>query len=225
MENEYLIQTSVQMDEHDYYSVPGRARPVYGDYVLTATVINTKEGEDRHTIGGVKYWVPDEDNPSYPEKITLHVFETELDGTVRRKVDTVILNRPDGNASVAERVMWTWTMTRDDIDTALYDYTVTEEFPADYPDASRYWSEVYGTDVVNRWTWEYGPRLRIQKVWDEVAAACGQPLRVEVLPLRNFYRAEDYHQDYLDKNPDGYCHLPAALFEFAKNFRAGGNNE
>ena len=65
----------------------------------------------------------------------------------------------------------------------------------------------------------------IQKVWDEVAAACGQPLRVEVLPLRNFYRAEDYHQDYLDKNPDGYCHLPAALFEFAKNFRAGGNNE
>lgn len=65
----------------------------------------------------------------------------------------------------------------------------------------------------------------IQKVWDEVAAACGQPLRVEVLLLRNFYRAEDYHQDYLDKNPDGYCHLPAALFEFAKNFRAGGNNE
>ena len=42
---------------------------------------------------------------------------------------------------------------------------------------------------------------------------------------RYFYRAEDYHQDYLDKNPDGYCHLPAALFEFAKNFRAGGNNE
>ena len=38
----------------------------------------------------------------------------------------------------------------------------------------------------------------------------------EVLPLTCFYPAEDYHQDYLDKNPDGYCHLPLRLFEFAR---------
>lgn len=42
-------------------------------------------------------------------------------------------------------------------------------------------------------------------------------IAVEVMPLENFYRAEEYHQDYLDKNPDGYCHLPLELFEFAKN--------
>lgn len=30
---------------------------------------------------------------------------------------------------------------------------------------------------------------------------------VEVLPLKNFYVAEDYHQDYLKKNPSGYCHI------------------
>lgn len=42
---------------------------------------------------------------------------------------------------------------------------------------------------------------------------------VEVLPLENFYTAEEYHQDYLDKNPDGYCHLPFELFEFAKGFK------
>ena len=41
---------------------------------------------------------------------------------------------------------------------------------------------------------------------------------VEVMPLENFYPAEDYHQDYLDKNPNGYCHLPLELFEFAKQF-------
>ncbi|MCA1054937.1 peptide-methionine (R)-S-oxide reductase MsrB [Rossellomorea aquimaris] len=29
----------------------------------------------------------------------------------------------------------------------------------------------------------------------------------EVLPLTNFYLAEEYHQDYLEKNPDGYCHI------------------
>jgi peptide methionine sulfoxide reductase msrA/msrB len=32
---------------------------------------------------------------------------------------------------------------------------------------------------------------------------------VEVGPLWNFYPAEDYHQDYLGKNPGGYCHIPA----------------
>lgn len=29
----------------------------------------------------------------------------------------------------------------------------------------------------------------------------------EVVPLKNFYDAEEYHQDYLKKNPRGYCHI------------------
>ncbi len=29
----------------------------------------------------------------------------------------------------------------------------------------------------------------------------------EILPLDNYVYAEDYHQDYLDKNPGGYCHI------------------
>ena len=29
----------------------------------------------------------------------------------------------------------------------------------------------------------------------------------EVKPLANYYRAEEYHQDYLKKNPNGYCHI------------------
>lgn len=33
------------------------------------------------------------------------------------------------------------------------------------------------------------------------------PIVTEVLPLQNFYSAEEYHQDYLDKNPNGYCHI------------------
>ncbi|BEP28238.1 peptide-methionine (R)-S-oxide reductase MsrB [Helicovermis profundi] len=33
------------------------------------------------------------------------------------------------------------------------------------------------------------------------------PLVVEVLPLKQYFLAEDYHQDYLDKNPSGYCHI------------------
>ena len=38
----------------------------------------------------------------------------------------------------------------------------------------------------------------------------GAPLQVELLPLQNFFPAEEYHQKYLDKNPGGYCHIPAS---------------
>lgn len=44
-----------------------------------------------------------------------------------------------------------------------------------------------------------------------------KPLVVETIPLKNFYKAEDYHQDYLDKNPGGYCHIEPGLFEMARN--------
>lgn len=49
-----------------------------------------------------------------------------------------------------------------------------------------------------------------------------QPLAVEVRPLKNFYPAEDYHQDYLYKNPDGYCHVDPALFREVRTL--GKNN-
>ncbi|MGN1343231.1 MAG: peptide-methionine (S)-S-oxide reductase MsrA [Traorella sp.] len=36
---------------------------------------------------------------------------------------------------------------------------------------------------------------------------------VEVGPLMKFYPAEEYHQKYLEKNPDGYCHIDACYFK------------
>lgn len=39
---------------------------------------------------------------------------------------------------------------------------------------------------------------------------------VEYGPIKSFYDAETYHQDYLDKNPGGYCHIGPELFELAK---------
>lgn len=38
-----------------------------------------------------------------------------------------------------------------------------------------------------------------------------QKIAVENLPLSNFSMAENYHQDYLTKNPDGYCHVDLSL--------------
>lgn len=31
------------------------------------------------------------------------------------------------------------------------------------------------------------------------------PIVTAIVPFTNFYEAEEYHQDYLTKNPDGYC--------------------
>ena len=58
----------------------------------------------------------------------------------------------------------------------------------------------------------------INKVLLEQQQKYSEEIVVEVMPLENFYPAEDYHQDYLIKNPNGYCHLPLELFEFAKRF-------
>ncbi len=39
---------------------------------------------------------------------------------------------------------------------------------------------------------------------------------VEIEPLEVFYEAEEYHQHYLDKNPDGYCHINPGQIEWMK---------
>ena len=56
----------------------------------------------------------------------------------------------------------------------------------------------------------------IERVYQRIEKEIGKPLAVQLQPLENFYTAEEYHQDYLDKNPNGYCHLPIELFKMAK---------
>ena len=57
----------------------------------------------------------------------------------------------------------------------------------------------------------------IKKSISELEKQVGKEVAIEVLPLKNFYPAEDYHQDYLDNNPKGYCHIDPELFRLAKN--------
>ena len=40
-----------------------------------------------------------------------------------------------------------------------------------------------------------------------LTAAGYGPITTEIKPLKRFYPAENYHQDYLDKHPNGYCGL------------------
>lgn len=71
---------------------------------------------------------------------------------------------------------------------------------------SQYQTGVYYTNEEAKATVERIAALERQRT---------ETFAVEIGPLYNFYPAEAYHQDYLDKNPGGYCHIPAqeiALF-------------
>ena len=76
-----------------------------------------------------------------------------------------------------------------------------------HDEGTRYRTGIYFTDPADLPV--------IEEAWQEEQQRWSEPLVVEKQPLENYYAAEEYHQDYLDKNPDGYCHLPLSLFEFA----------
>lgn len=78
-------------------------------------------------------------------------------------------------------------------------------------EGTRYRTGIYYTDADDRPMAEY--------VMEQEASRCSAPLQVELLPLSSFYRAEEYHQDYLAHTPGGYCHLPSSLFEEARRQR------
>lgn len=52
-----------------------------------------------------------------------------------------------------------------------------------------------------------GDRTIIQDEINEQQKKYSQKIVVEILPLKEYYLAEEYHQDYLKKNPNGYCHI------------------
>ena len=58
----------------------------------------------------------------------------------------------------------------------------------------------------------------VVQIFDEVQRCYDQPLAVEKSPLLSFYPAEEYHQDYLYKNPEGYCHISMDILRFAKTY-------
>ncbi|MBQ3723587.1 MAG: peptide-methionine (S)-S-oxide reductase MsrA [Bacteroidales bacterium] len=67
---------------------------------------------------------------------------------------------------------------------------------------------------------EEADRPILEQEFLRVRRALGvEEMPVELLPLASFYPADEYHQDYLDKHPNGYCHLNPALFDLARSRR------
>jgi len=94
--------------------------------------------------------------------------------------------------------------------------------------------EVIDPTTPNRQGNDVGTQYQAGIFWDpddgetgvDVALVCADVRErtpgfcVLVEPLTNFFPAEDYHQDYLMKNPGGYCHVsPAAIARLAAESR------
>ena len=56
----------------------------------------------------------------------------------------------------------------------------------------------------------------VEKSLQELQKKYSKPVVVECETIKNFYRAEDEHQNYLVKNPQGYCHVPRWLVDEQK---------
>lgn len=70
---------------------------------------------------------------------------------------------------------------------------------------TQYRTGIYYTDTAER--------PMITAFLAELQKKYAAPIVIEREPLQNFFPAEDYHQNYLTKNPGGYCHISPKLFQ------------
>jgi len=95
-----------------------------------------------------------------------------------------------------------------------------------YKDLLRHFFRMHDPTQLNRQGNDFGTQYRSvifyqseeqRKIAQDVIASLTaskrykKPIVTELLPAMPFYPAEDYHQDYLQKHPGGYCHVNLSL--------------
>ncbi len=59
----------------------------------------------------------------------------------------------------------------------------------------------------------------LKECFEELSGKLGCAPVTELLPLKSFWPAEERHQDYLGKNPGGYCHIPLKTFRYLRLYQ------
>ena len=75
---------------------------------------------------------------------------------------------------------------------------------------TRYRTGIYWTDTEDQ--------AVVEEVYAEIQLKYSEPMVVEKSPLKCFYSGEEYHQKYLVKNPEGYCHLSLSTLKSATSY-------
>lgn len=156
--------------------------------------------EDLHTIylAGGCFWGIE----AYLKKLP-GVYKTDVgyaNGTTENPTYEQVCSN---NTGYAETVMVVYDTTRISTEQILEGFfRVVDPVSVDKQGNDRgnqYRSGIYYVDEADKDTAAAVIAVQQEKYEEEIAT--------EVLPLVTFYLAEDYHQDYLDKNPGGYCHI------------------
>ena len=111
------------------------------------------------------------------------------------------------NSGHAETVEVTYDPAKVSLEKLLYDYLKvvdpTSMNKQGNDRGTQYRTGVYYTDEKEKKV--------IQSVLEKEQQKYSDKIVVEVLPLEHFAKAEEYHQNYLEKNPNGYCHIDLSL--------------
>ena len=129
------------------------------------------------------------------------VVETESGYANGKTTDTFYENLK--NTDHAETVKVTYDDSLISLSKLLeYFYYIIDPFSIDKQGADtgrQYRTGIYATD---KNTLEEVKSFIEDKQKDE-----DKKIQIEVEEIRNYIKAEEYHQDYLKKNPNGYCHV------------------
>lgn len=107
------------------------------------------------------------------------------------------------NSDHAETVKVTYDDSKISLERLLeYFYYIIDPFSVNKQGADM--GRQYRTGIYS----EDGKTLeKVRKFLEEKQKNEEEQIQVEVEKLKNYIKAEEYHQDYLKKNPNGYCHV------------------
>ena len=141
-------------------------------------------------------------------------------------VRSAVCGYANGNSDTAPSYKEVYTDTTGFAETVRVDY---DEKRISLPEILDLFSSIIDPLSLNRQGEDCGTRYRTGIYYkdkedggaagdflDSLGRKIGAEPAVELLPLKNFFPAEEYHQDYLVKNPDGYCHIPLKVFAYLR---------
>lgn len=129
------------------------------------------------------------------------IIETEVGYANGKTEDTFYENLK--NSDHVETVKITYDDEKISLDKILdYFYYIVDPFSINKQGGDR--GRQYRTGIYSK---EEDKLDKARMFLEEKQKGEKEKIQIEVEELKNYVKAEEYHQDYLKKNPDGYCHI------------------
>jgi peptide-methionine (S)-S-oxide reductase len=177
-------------------------------------VVNPRPGSEVATLGGGCFWCLE---AVYLQLKGVHKVESGYSGgTVPNPTYQQVCTGTTGHAEVVQITFDPEIINFKEILDVFFSIHDPTTLNRQGPDVGpQYRSAVFYHDK--------GQKEITERVIEEIEAAgiWDQPIVTEVTPLTEFFRAEDYHQDYFQRNPEqGYCTVVIApkVAKFRKQY-------